>query len=179
MALEHKGFALDFKAFERKLGSVLHEALSTNDQAALLAFVGQNLRSLRDPNQGGLLKGDWRESLETVDVHQLGDIALTLFYDPLRDIGLGYEWQDVEDILDKEIGPEAAVLLGNQFGPKNKRFDPGKMGSFFQSPKLVLDNLKMLRSLVQRRPDLSTLLDGPALMLRQALMDGSGLYVTF
>ena len=179
MALEQKAFLFDYDLFDQTLSEILRRALATNDLAQMDGFIEGNLSSLRDPTEGTPLKSNWRESLETTDAHQLGDLALTMFYDPLSDIGLGYQWEGIQDALEQELGPRVNILLGQQFGPTGNLFDPGKMGSYFQPATLVQHNLASLEALAGRQPGISSRLVPAMQLFRKPLSVTKGLYVTF
>ena len=179
MALEQKAFVFDYDLFAQMLSDILRKALATNDLAQLERFIDGNLNSLRDPNEGTPLKSNWRESLETTDAHQLGDLAVTMFYDPTSDIGLGYQWEGIQDVLEQELDSRVDILLGQQFGPTGNVFDPGKMGSYFQPVTIVQHNLASLEALASRQPGISSRLAPAMHLFRTALSNAKGLYVTF
>jgi hypothetical protein len=104
------------------------------------------------------------------DVHAVGDVALTLYYDASDDCGLNRTWIALDEQL-----PTAAssALLGTPFGPPGAQFDPGRQGSFFQSPEEVVTSLEVLNSACV--PELQRFID----LLASASMSGRGIYVTF
>lgn len=79
------------------------------------------------------------------------------------------EWQ--EDL--------SVTILGKPFGPTEDYFDPGKMGSYFQSPEEVSESLEKLiehaRAFPQRKHQLAQAIE----LLEKAVQAGQGLYVTF
>jgi hypothetical protein len=172
--VEQKAFVFDFATFETELRAILDRALETGRIAELARFIGENLATLKDPYEGEPLADGWEGMLESADPHQYGDFALTKYYDPRADIGLGYEWERARDVLLEHLGNDAP-LLGSTVGPAGNLFDPGKMGSYFQSAALVQANLQALR----RLSDSIELAELER--LRRALESavGKGLYVTF
>jgi hypothetical protein len=191
MSMEHKAYAFDYKAFRRRLAPLLYAALQTRDCARLVAFIDRHRAELTDLETMEVGLGpDWRERWEEKDPHRLGDLALTRYYDPGAPSGLSYDWQEVIDAAAKEAGNARAELLvlGTPFGPPRTYFDPGKMGSYFQTPGQVCRNHGLLLRLLDRRPELRDLApyytaEGQplsiGLMFEEAVDADKGLYVTF
>ena len=98
-----------------------------------------------DPYEGQTLAPDWIQMLsDHSDVHEIGDYALTRFYDPTTDFGIGNAWIAIDKSLDNF--PRNA-LLGRTIGPATNPFDPGKMGSYVQTITDVVHSLSVLRDL--------------------------------
>ena len=172
MSMEHHAFSLNYRAFETALLPVLNRALESSDLKALMAFVDANLDHLRTPYDGGGLGPGWREELEVGDVQEVGDFALTRFYDPTEDIGLGSQWIAVAEAV-KKVADPYSLLLGTPVGPAGRLFDPGRLGSYFQTEGDVTNGLEVLnRSNVRA-------LDAARKMFEKASAQGCGLYVTF
>jgi hypothetical protein len=146
MAMEHKAFVFDFQGFEKELRPILEKALASNNSSELLRFIEANRASLKDPYEGEPLGEDWREMAEGQDPHQWGDFALTKYYEPSDDRGLGPRWEALQSQLLAKLGKDQA-LLGKTVGPPANPFDPGKMGSYFQSEEDVKANLSELQRL--------------------------------
>lgn len=174
MAFEHRAFCFDFRAFEAELAPLLYRALSDEDAEAIRDFVERNREALTDPYEGEPLSEEWEEMLEARDVQAYGDFALTKYYSPKEDIGLGTEWTSVGDRLRGTGSGLDGTLLGIPFGPPVKQFDPGRMGSYFQSPEMVAEHLRRL----EKEP-LDSDIDRAKSVLRAAQEVGIGLYVTF
>lgn len=166
--MEHKAFLFDYEGFRKTFAPRLREFLQNNDTDNLYLYIEERRPHLRDPYEGAPLDDDWYDALENGDIQELADFALTEFYDPLDDRGLMDEWLDIED---EEI---QAAVLGTAFAaPNGTLFDPGRMGSYFQSPDDVRANLARLKQAGDDAPL-------AALQLLQAAADaGCGLYVTF
>jgi len=171
---EHKAFLFDFDRFNSELRPLLVAALESGDLTGLVSFIGANLSELKDPYEGEPLTADWQKLIETRDAHQLGDFALTKYYDPQDDRGLGSEWQAVQDIIAKNL--KESPILGTAVGPKGNLFDPGKMGSYFQSSAQVRSNIAKLAALSSSNGKSMT---RAMAMLEAAEEAGTGLYVTF
>jgi hypothetical protein len=167
--MEHKAYAFDDEAFRQELAPLLDNALQTGDVDPLIAFVDDNRTRVTDPYEGAPLEDGWLDMVETRDAHQVGDFALTAYYDVKADVGLGYDWEAASDAVGE------AVVLGEPFGPQDNPFDPGKMGSFFQSPQQVQDNLERVRA----QGSGQDVVERVQRMLETAARDNSGLYVTF
>jgi hypothetical protein len=176
MAMEHKAFVFNFQGFEKELRPLLERALRSNDSSELLRFIHSNRASLKDPYEGAPLEEDWRETADDQDAHQSGDIALTKYYEPSDDLGLGPEWEDLQSQLLARLGKDEP-LLGRTVGPPTNPFDPGKMGAYFQTEEDVRLHLGELRQLQsdgawEQANRLVEILAAAAAM-------GRGLYITF
>ena len=166
----HKAYALDHLAFTTDLAPTLYEALASGHDAALAEFISRNLARLTFPWEAKPLPADWRSVLENGDVHEVGDLALTLYYDADADCGIQEHWLALEERL-----PSAAraSLLGEPFGPPDAVFDPGRMGSYFQSPSLAAQSRDALHS--RSEPELQPF----RALLDQVARLSKGIYVTF
>ena len=167
MSMLHKARELDWLAFER-IRPVIERGLTRNDPTELMATIEEDLNAFRDPYEGEFLAPDWRDALETGGVQEIADFALTQCYDPSRYFGLDHEWMRIEEALSPE---GRGALLGIAIGPAANLFDPGGMGSYFQTPHEVARSLKILRAV----PQLGEYCEG----LARAVNNSRGLYVTF
>ena len=170
MPMEHKAYAFDWSRFEFDLHPVLVGALARDDTAGLEAYIDQHLAELTDPYEGEPLPADWRTTLGNQDVHEYGDYALTRFYDPVDCWGIGYEWLRLTDELPE---PAANAMLGSPIGPAGKLFDPGRYGSYFQTPRRVRESLATLQP--RACPELARYLE----LLERCVGERHGVYVTF
>lgn len=170
MAMSHKAYAFDWQGFEFDLHPLLMAALATDDSTELATFIDGNRKTLSDPYEGEPLPEDWRAALENRDVHEYGDYALTRFYDPADECGIAEEWAEISERL-----PEAAAtaLLGFSVGPPERLFDPGRYGSYFQTPTQVRESLAVLKPLGV--PELTRFVE----LLERCATEGRGVYVTF
>ena len=170
MSFSHNAYAFDYELFETELAPLLYRALSNRDAGPLAQFVDRSLELLTWPWEPERLPAGWREELEEADVHSVGDLALTKYYDSGDDQGMAEEWSLIQAQL-----PEGcrAALLGSAFGPPGNCFDPGKMGSYFQDASDVRHSIAVLSQV--RVPDL----DRYVALLIKARDRGMGLYVTF
>jgi hypothetical protein len=166
MSLSHKAFAFDWSAFELELAPQLKLGLQRGDTELLEGFIEAHRKSLRDPYEGEPLPEDWRNLLEAGDIQELADFALTRYYLPSADFGVGEEWSVLSEMASEA---ERHAMLGSAF----ESFDPGRMGSYFQSSRIAAASLQIL----------GTLGDGPSEVfkdgLRKAVNSGLGIYVTF
>jgi hypothetical protein len=170
MAMSHKAYAFNWRGFELDLHPLLESALATDDVAELEAFIDDHRESLTDPYEGEPLLEDWKSALENRDVHEYGDYALTRFYDPADDCGIAEKWAEVSERL-----PEAAAnaLLGFSVGPSGRLFDPGRYGSYFQTPAQVRKSLGLLKPIGV--PELARFVK----LLERCAAEARGVYVTF
>lgn len=177
--MEHKAFLLDEKTFQNELSPILYEALEHNNAAPLQFFIEENLEQLTDPYEGEPLDEDWKTMLELRTPEEYGDFALTKYYRVCDDIGLGEDWDEMDDYFREWQEDLSVTILGKPFGPTEDYFDPGKMGSYFQSPEEVAESLEKLiehaRAFPQRKHQLAQAIE----LLEKAVQAGQGLYVTF
>lgn len=178
MSSEHKAFIFDYSDFESQLKAILENALASGDSSSIKRYIAENLAHLKDPYEGEMLNENWESMLEIQDPHQYGDFALTKFYDALEDIGLGYDWESIQDLLSHKSNCKT-IILGLPIGLDNNYFDPGKLGSYFQSPAEVKQHLRLLENIIDDNPDLASLLDSAFQMLQAASQVDKGLYITF
>ena len=127
---------------------------------------------MTDPYEGEPLPEGWEEMIETQDAHAYGDFALTKYYSAKDDIGIGIEWAAVAERL--RGGGLDGTLLGLPFGPSVSPFDPGRMGSYFQSAEMVAEHIVRLEQ-EPPNPDIERVKN----LLGVAREAGAGLYVTF
>jgi hypothetical protein len=181
MSMKHKAFVFDYAAFKRELKGLIEKSLVTGETAELAAYVEEERSKLTDPSDGRPLSAQWAKSIPADDPQAYGLLALTKFYDAggHGDIGLGYEWSEIDDVLEREAQELQPAPLGRPVGQPPHYFDPGKMGSYFQTPALVKQNLAGLRQLLRRRADLEVLLKPVVEMLDKAASQDKGLYVHF
>lgn len=178
MSSEHKSFVFDYEQFELYIKRKLEISLETNETQYLEDFIMNNLDYLRDPYKGEFLPSGWMEMLENKDVHEYGDFALTKFYDPSEDIGLGYRWTEIQNILTNEI-KSSLPILGFPIGKSNNYFDPGKIGSYFQDFNLVIENREVISNLVRQKPEYSDILEPVIVMFSHTTTFRKGLYISF
>lgn len=175
--MEHKAFLFDGDRFDEELRPLLEAALSTGNCTPLVHFIHSNLEDLADPFEGDPLPSDWGSMLEVNDAHAYGDFALTKYYDPTADIGLGALWGRLQELIAGDPGVVTSPILGTTIGPTGSPFDPGKMGSYFQDARQVEANLGRLLALT--RQSSSDVVADAVRMLTQAMRAERGLYVTF
>jgi hypothetical protein len=180
MSMSHKAFVFDHAHFERELRERLLASLASDDARPLAAFISANRATLKDPYEGEPLGPDWRDTFRPSDVQAYADFALTKYYDPRDDLGLGTDWQEANDALE-QAGLSGQVLLGTALGTPDRAlcFDPGRQGAYFQSQADVRHHLAQLVALEARESRPSAWLRAAQAMLQAAAAAGSGLYVTF
>lgn|GEM_PF-1032814 len=177
LTLAHQAYAFDYASFHDELRPLLLKALAAKDSAELGRFIDANLAQLTDPYEGEPLVKGWRGLLENGDVHELGDFALTKYYDSDLDIGLDIDWEAIGDLLEKS-GVSPTMVLGTTLGPVEAPFDPGREGAYFQTAAEVSEALGQLQALLQKQPGLASDLAPLQGMLQQAARSRRGLYVT-
>ena len=170
MSFDHKAFEFDWTYFEVELAPLLHLALVTGDTSGLERFIASNKDNCKYPYDGSRLDDDWKEQLEVGDIQELSDFALTKYYEPFEEFGLNDAWIEVSELL---TAVQRTALLGQTVGPAGALFDPGRQGSYFQSPQTVSNSVDQLRTL--QHPDIMEFLS----RLRAVAERKKGLYVTF
>ena len=63
----------------------------------LARFIEHHRQSLTDPFEGEPLPDDWSSLKERRHVQDYGDFALTLYYLPTADFGVGDLWLDLSE----------------------------------------------------------------------------------
>lgn len=180
MSLEHKAFIFDSDKFCEELKPLLESCLASGDVDQVREFVIINNSSLKDPYEGKPLEYDWEDMIEDKDVHQYGDFALTKYYTPSLDMGLGYDWEDVQKIFSGVSGLRYSPVLGEPLGTESEYFDPGKSGSYFQSYNQAIESLKIANKLDSSiSGDLRELFKEYKDLLERAVSERKGLYITF
>jgi hypothetical protein len=180
MSMSHKAFVFDHARFERELRERLLAALASDDARPLDAFINANREMLRDPYEGEPLSPDWRATFRPSDVQAYADFALTKYYDPSDDLGLGTDWQDANEALE-QAGLGGDMLLGTALTTPDGAlgFDPGRQGAYFQSEADVRHQLDRLATLAAREPRPPEWLRAARDLLQTAATAHRGLYVTF
>jgi hypothetical protein len=178
MSMDHSAFLFDYRRFSRELRPILVKALDDQSARILVQWIEKHREQVVDPYEGNPLEANWEQQLPSRTVHVYGDFALTKYYDPLDSIGLEYEWSEIGEYLD-EVGSREAVILGTALGVEREPFDPGGMGSYFQTEATVRSNLAEVEQLIRDNPTGLDKLQPVATMLRAAAKTERGLYVTF
>ena len=174
MSFDHKAFIFDYIQFESELKNILETALETNKITDLEDFIINNISFLRNPDDGEFLFKNWIEMLQYKDSHGYGDIALTKFYNPLEDIGLGCDWIEIESFFPNKIN-----MLGFPIGKSDNYFDLGKMGSYFQNLDMVIQNKEIINKLIKDNQNHTELLEPVLDILNTAISANKGLYIYF
>lgn len=167
--MEHKAYKFEINGFNSDLKPILLNALSSGDIERLKEFVNKNIIHCSFPWSAEPLPINWEQELEFGDVHEIGDLAITKYYNPDELQGLSYEYIDLTDRYD-EIDK---LLLGSPLGIGENNFDPGKMGSYFLSQKEALRTANELKAYKEQ-----VLLSYSEFLLKCVEVD-FGVYITF
>ena len=179
MASAHRAYVFDYDAFDSELRPVLEEALRANDPAGLRSFIRARRPELKDPYAGEPLEEDWGKLLELDDPQEYGDFALTRYYDPAADLGLGDDWPAVQELLVSESNAGTVLTLGRTVGPPTRPFDPGGFGSYFMTADEARERLESLRQLLEHKPALAPRLGRLVVLFETVVGAGRGAYHTF
>ncbi|NMZ19018.1 hypothetical protein HBO08_18555 [Pseudomonas rhodesiae] len=118
--------------------------------------------------------------IEDMDAHQYGDFALTKYYSPKDDHGLGVKWADFQEKISNRGKLNISPFLGAPVGVDGEFFDPGKMGSYFQTTHEVGESLKKIEGVKgEMQDDFIEELESYESFLSQANSVKKGIYVTF
>lgn len=88
--MEHKAYIFDYDSFKIQLIPTLIDALKNNNKENLINFIQYNIKDLKDPDDILTVDEVWQNIKQDGDIDELGDLALTKFYDSSEDIGLGH-----------------------------------------------------------------------------------------
>lgn len=151
MSMEHKSFLFNTSAFTKELSEIILTAGETDNEKLLISFINQNLNDLKSPYSGEELTSEWIEELETEDIQELADFAMTKYYNPDEELGLSYSWElllESFDELDLKFNNEY-YILGKSLDSENFTLDPGRMGLGFIDSQQISSIHKELISLKQ------------------------------
>lgn len=180
MSLEHKAFIFDAEKFNDELKPYLEADLRSGKSGQVRNFIISNMSLLTDPYEGEELDEYWEDMIEDKDAHQYGDFALTKYYCPLADFGLGVDWESIQNILVDTMNFQFSPVLGIPLKVGEEVFDPGKMGTYFQKNSDVaesLDNMSSIECFVPK--NLIEPFNSFKSLLEEALKKNKGLFVTF
>ena len=170
MSFHHRAFQFEWESFFSELAPLLAQALTQDSVESLRLFVEGNLHHCSSPYDGEPLDADWLSSMEVGDIQEYADFALTKYYEPANDFGVGSVWQELTDSL---VPRQRKALLGEPFGPASQLFDPGRQGSYFQTPLEIKQSIQSLAN--SGRTELAAFHKS----LLSVASNGKGLYVTF
>jgi len=145
---------------------ILLEAIDTNNDASLREFLSRSISECYSPYDGEPLTAPWESNLEAGDIQELADFALTKFYAPDANQGVGHNWIE----LDAQLPEEARRAL---LGLSVAGFDPGRQGAYFQSPSDVAKSATALSGCPH--PELLSYRK----LLEESRRQGLGAYITF
>ncbi len=179
MSIEHKAYIFNYTAFSKELEPILKQALISGKTDLLKNFISTNKSDLKDPYEGESLNDDWEDMIEDKDPHQYGDFAITKYYSPVNEYGLGYDWEEIKNTVDSSYEDKYSPLLGIPLGFEGEYFDPGKTGSYFQSAEQVARSLNILKNVTIEDQEFIGILKEFKRLLEKALLEKKGIYVTF
>lgn len=128
MSMEHKAFVFDTEIFHSTIEPVMKASVADIEVAR--RYICDNYSTLQSPYTGDDLDADWQTQFGELTIQECFDILLTACYDVNDDMGLGYMWDAVNEIvgqLDILEEPQVAVL-GREVVVNGVTVDPGGMG---------------------------------------------------
>ena len=164
MSTLHKAFVFDEAAFRRELAPILDR----HDDTALENFISDHRAELRDPETGTALELSWREKPENEGRGRRAALALTAYYDPTANIGLGNAASKYRFAL-MDLYPEGRVFVAG-----------GSLGvpeGYFQSAPYVAESTAILERLRSDFPLKADVIDPVLAMLQTAATASRGLYI--
>ena len=176
--MTHRAYPFDYGLFSQTFKPVLLDALDSGSAVLLAQFIDENYRQLRSPYDGSPVFSGWRKLFDASDVQVCGDVAMTKFYDPMRDIGLGGDWIEISECL-CGVCPGlqgSSPVLGQVIG-RTVLFDPGRMGSYFQDISSLKSSLRCIDTIGDAIS--ATSFAQVRSMLEEAIESGPGLFVSF
>jgi len=189
--MEHKAFLFDTSDFIKELSEVILTAGNTDNEDLLISFINENLEDLKSPYSGEELTDEWQQELETKDIQELADFAMTKYYNPDEELGLSYNWDSLLesfDRLDLKFNSNY-YILGEPLKSHSFILDPGRMGLGFVNSNYIssihkeLLNLKENFTAICQENNLDSELiisfDELLEIYKKADEAGSGLLLTF
>ncbi|MCX6368834.1 MAG: hypothetical protein NTX57_19300 [Armatimonadetes bacterium] len=160
----HKAFVFDEAAFRRDLAPILDR----HDDTALEHFISDHRAQLRNPRNGVHIESDWRDDAAFDGFGRRATLALTAYYDPTANIGLGSAASKCRFGL-IDLYPESRVFVGG-----------GALGvpdGYFQSASYVAESVAILENLRAQLPLKAEIIDPVLIMLHAATAENKGLYL--
>ncbi|MFV1985438.1 MAG: hypothetical protein ACC657_17955 [Thiohalomonadales bacterium] len=166
----HKAFEFDTEKFNVEFQTLLVSSLESDNIDQLRKFINENIDRIKDPYEGEPVDKLWEDTLEVRDVQEYADHALTKYYDPDDDYGLSDDWVEIDDMLDRNA---RLAILGDSIRGGASSFDPGRMGSYFQTKAQIERSIIVLES--NGHEELIEYIK----FLKKCLKNNKGIYVTF
>jgi hypothetical protein len=160
----HKAFVFDEAAFRRDLAPILDR----HDDTALEHFISDQRARLRNPRNGVHIESDWRDDAAFDGFGRRATLALTAYYDPTANIGLGSAASKCRFGL-IDLYPEGRVFVGGGVLEV--------VGGVFQSAEYVVESVGILETLRADFPLKIEIIDPVLGMLHAAASAGQGLYI--
>ena len=97
MSMAHKAFLFDTETFHSTIEPVM-KACVANPEAAR-KYICEHYSQFQSPYTGEVLDEDWEDEFDSPTLQVYFDILLTACYDVDDDMGLGYMWDAVNDLI--------------------------------------------------------------------------------
>ncbi|WP_026503736.1 hypothetical protein [Butyrivibrio sp. NC3005] len=127
--IEHRAFLFDTDLFDRECRDLILNSGVKDEPGTVKKFVEDNSKRIKSPYWGDDIDQDWEDEMETKDVQEYADFAMTAYYNPSDDIGLEEQWDIVLEALNR-LGFEQAqeAVLGKTVSKDGFTLDPGRCG---------------------------------------------------
>lgn len=128
MSMAHKAFLFDTETFHSTIEPVM-KACVANPEAAR-KYICEHYSQFQSPYTGEVLDEDWEDEFDSPTLQVYFDILLTACYDVDDDMGLGYMWDAVNDLIaELDVFDDSQVaVLGRELIIGDVQVDPGMMG---------------------------------------------------
>ncbi len=105
------------------------KACVANPEAAR-KYICEHYSQFQSPYTGEVLDDDWEDEFDSPTLQVYFDILLTACYDVDDDMGLGYMWDAVNDLIaELDVFDDSQVaVLGRELIIGDVQVDPGMMG---------------------------------------------------
>lgn len=130
MGMDHKAYLFDMEKYHMDIEGILDECCRSKSTLRAEAYISEHWMELSSPYNGEKLDRDWKKELSDNSFQEYCDILLTACYDYGRDIGLGYNWDGINEILKQMdfMDHTEECVLGNEIIFYDITIDPGAMG---------------------------------------------------
>lgn len=130
MSMEHKAYLFDMEKYHTEIEKILHECCYEQNTSKAEKYINEHWKELCSPYTYEPLDENWKNILVNHSLQEYCDILLTACYECEKDIGLGYNWDGVNESL-KQLNFMDNIekcVLGNTIVFHGTTIDPGAMG---------------------------------------------------
>lgn len=146
MSMEHKAFLFYLKRYHEEIEPIIKKCCGENGDHYAVQYIEQHYKNLKSPYLGDQLDAMWHDEIERDTIQEYIDFILTACYEPDEDIGLGYAWEALYELLEKLDSANCTEkwILGSPLEYNGIIVDPGYMGLGIIESREVSDIKKAL-----------------------------------